>query len=81
MKLLNIIKEINLGTDTENFIKGLKCGKKATRELQARYYGTSEGVISKEVTRSELKKIFYNNDSTFIFEKCVTKLKGVFNVL
>ena len=35
----------------------------------------------KQVYRVELKKIFYNNKSTFIFEKYVTKLKVIFNVL
>ena len=28
-----------------------------------------------------LKKIFYKNETTFTFEKYVTKLKGIFNVL
>ena len=28
-----------------------------------------------------LKNIFYKNESTFMFEKYVTKLKGVLNVL
>ena len=29
----------------------------------------------------DLKKIFYKNKTTFIFEKYVIKLKGIFNVL
>ena len=35
----------------------------------------------KQVARSDLKKIFYNNETTFTFEKYVTKIKGIFNVL
>ena len=35
----------------------------------------------KKVTRTDIKKIFYKNETNFTFEKYVTKLKGVFNVL
>ena len=35
----------------------------------------------KQVSREYLKKTFYNNETTFTFEKYVTKLKGIFNVL
>ena len=35
----------------------------------------------KQVDRSDVKKIFYKNDTTFIFDKYVTKLKGVLNLL
>ena len=58
-----------------------KCGRKEMQELQARYDGTSEGARRKQVARADLKNIFYKNETTFTFEKYVTKLKGVFNVL
>ena len=35
----------------------------------------------KKIARADLKKILYKNETTFIFEKYVTKLKGVFSVL
>ena len=35
----------------------------------------------KKVPRSDLKKTFNNNETTFIFDKYVTKLQGVCNVL
>ena len=35
----------------------------------------------KKVARVDLKKIFYKNETTFTFEKYVTKLKGIFNML
>ena len=80
-KILDILKELTLRTDAETCIKGLKCGKKSMQELQAHYDGTSEESLRKQVSRSYLKKIFYNNYNTFTFEKYVTKLKGFFNVL
>ena len=80
-KVLDILKEMTLGTDAETWIKGLKCGRKAMRELQYHYDGTSEGERRKQAARADLKKTFYKNETTFTFEKYVTKLKGIFNVL
>ena len=60
-KALDILKELTIGTDEETCIRGLKCGRNSMKELQAHYYGTSEGVQRKEVARAYLKRIFYNN--------------------
>ena len=35
----------------------------------------------KQVAIADLNKIFYKNETPFTFEKYVTKLKGIFNVL
>ena len=51
------------------------------QELQAHYDDMSEDAQRKNSSRSNVKKIFYKNDTIFIFEKSVKKLKGVFNVL
>ena len=40
-KVLDILKELTLGTDSETWIKGLKCGRKAMQELQYHYDGPS----------------------------------------
>ena len=66
-KVLDIIKEMNLGTDAETWIKGLKCVRKAMQELQAHYDGTLEVVRRKQVARAYLKKIFHNNENNFTF--------------
>ena len=41
----------------------------------------SEGSQRKKVARFDLKQIFYKNETTFTFDKYITKLKGGFNVL
>ena len=41
----------------------------------------SEGAQRKQVDRDNLKKIFYNNETTFTFENYVTKLKVIFDAL
>ena len=73
-KVLDILKEPILGTGAETWIKGLKCGRKSMQELQDHYDGTSEGARRKKVARAYLNKIFYNNETTFIFENYVKKL-------
>ena len=80
-KVVDILKELTLGTDAETWIKGLKCVRKAMQELQAHYDGTSEGARRKQVARADLKKIFYKNETTFTFENYVTNLKRIFNML
>ena len=47
-KVLNILKELTLGTDEETWIKGLKCGRKSIQELKYHYDGTSEGTQRKK---------------------------------
>ena len=51
------------------------------QDIQDHNDGTSEGAWSKQVEIYDLKKIFYKNETTFTFDKYVTKLKGEFNVL
>ena len=51
------------------------------QELQAHFDGTSEGEWRKQVAIAYLRNIFYKHETTFPFEKYLTKLKGVFNVL
>ena len=80
-KFLDILKELTLGNDTETWIKVLKCSRNSMQELQAHHDGTSEGAWRKQVSRAYTKKIFYKNETTFTFEKYVTKLRGIFNVL
>ena len=79
-EVIDIIKELTLGTDAEIWIE-VKCTRKAMQELQAHYDVTPEGSRRKQFYREDLKKIFYKNETNFKFAKYVTKLKGIFNVL
>ena len=49
--------------------------------LQDHYDGPSEGTQGKQFDRSDLKKLFYKNETIFTFDKYVTEIKGIFNVL
>ena len=37
--------------------------------------------MTKKVARADLNKRSYKNETYITFEKCITKLKGIFNVL
>ena len=80
-KVLDILKQLTLGGNPKTWIKGLKCGINSMQELQDHFHSTSEGAQRKQVCRSKIKKTFYNNETNFTFEKYITKLKVVFNVL
>ena len=51
------------------------------KNTQVHYDEKYEGVLFKQVTREDLKKIFYKNDSTLKFENYITKMKVIFSVL
>ena len=80
-KVLDIIKEPTLGIDAETYIKGLEWGIKVTQDLQDNCDDTPEGARRKKVAIDDWNKIFYKNETTFTFDKYVTKCKGIFNVL
>ena len=61
--------------------KGLKYGSKLVQELQTYYNGTSEVMRCKQVTRYDIRKTFYKNETTFKLYKYITKLNGIFNVM
>ena len=71
-KVLDILKELTLVTDTETWIKGLKCGIKSIQELKEHCDGTSEGVRRKHVAISDLNKTFFKNETTLNFYKYAT---------
>ena len=80
-KVLNILKELTIGNDSERCIKGLKYARKEMQDLQAHYHGMSEGEHIKQVERVDLKKIFNKNENIYTLEKYVTKIKGIFNMV
>jgi hypothetical protein len=49
--------------------------------LQDHYDGTAEGERRMAVAKADLAKLFYRNETVFSFEKYVTKLLTIFNIL
>ena len=76
-----ILKELTNGTETEDLMKGKSCGRTAMIALQDHYDGTAESERIMAVAKEDLTKLFYRNESTFSFEKYVTKHLTIFNIL
>ena len=64
-KVLDILKKLTLVTDSETWIKGLKCDRNSMQEIQAHYDGTPEEARRKQVARADVKNTFYKNETTF----------------
>ena len=79
--VFQILKELTNGTQAEDWMKGKSCGRTAMIALQEHYDGTAEGERRMAVAKADLAKLFYRNESTFSFEKYVTKLLAIFNIL
>jgi hypothetical protein len=79
--VFQILKELTNGTQAEDWMKGKSCGRTAMIALQEHYDGTAEGERRMAVAKSDLSKLFYRNETTFSFEKYVTKLLTIFNIL
>ena len=79
--VFQILKELTNGTQAEDWMKGKSCGRTAMIALQDHYDGTAEGERRMVVAKADLGKLFYRNEATFSFEKYVTKLLAIFNIL
>ena len=60
---------------------GKLCGREVMLEFQNHYDGKSEGEHRREVAKDNLKRLFFRNETTFSFDKYVTKTKQKLNVL
>lgn len=80
-RVLLIIRSLTTGTDAENWIKGISCGRMAMRALQEHYDGNAESEKRKEAARADIKTLFYKNESSFSFEKYINRLKKSFDTL
>ena len=76
-----IMKELTNGTQVEDWMRGKSYGTIAMIALQNNYDGMAEGERRMTVTKVDLTTLFYRNESTFSFEKYVTKRLTIFNIL
>lgn len=79
--VLTLIKELCLGTESEVWIKGIKCGRQAMKALRAHYDGPDEARKRTLESKAKLKTLFYKHEYTFSFEKFITALQRHFKVL
>ena len=80
-QVLKILQELTLGTDAEDWIRDIDCGRRAMAALQDHFDGAAEGERRKQQAKAELATLFYRNESSYTFEKYATKLKNSFDIL
>ena len=79
-RVLGVLRELTIGSQADTWMKGKRCGREAMKALQAHYDGATESGRRLTVAKADLIKLFYQNESTFSFEKYVTKLLEIFNL-
>jgi hypothetical protein len=79
--VLSLLKSLTTGTDAENWIQGVTCGKSAMKALQDHYDGDAEAEKRKQAAKSDLHVLFYRHEAAFSFEKYINRMKRCFDIL
>ena len=74
-KVVAILNELTVDTDDKTWMKGKLYGIEAILALQNHYDSKSDGERRIKLAKDDLKRLFYRNETTFSFERYVTKMK------
>jgi hypothetical protein len=80
-RVLTLLHSLTMGTDAENWMHGIHCGRLAMEALQSHYEGGVEAEKWKQATKSDLQTLFYCHEAGFSFKKYINKMKKCFNML
>lgn len=80
-QVLTLLRSLTIGTDAENWMHGINCGKAAMEALQSHYDGDAEAEKRKQAAKSELQSLYYRHEVAFLFEKYINRMKRCFDVL
>jgi hypothetical protein len=80
-RVLTLLRSLTTGTDAENWMQGITCGRAAMQALQAHYDGDAEAEKRKQAAKSDLQALYYRHEAAFSFEKYINRLKKCFDVL
>jgi hypothetical protein len=70
-----------MGTDAENWMHGINCGRLTMEALQSHYDGDAEAEKFKQAAKSDLQMLFYCHEAAFSFEKYINRMKKCFDTL
>jgi hypothetical protein len=80
--VLTLLRSLTTGTDAENWMHGVNCGRRAMESLQAHYDdGDAESEKRKQAAKSDLQLLYYRHEADFPFEKYINCMKKCFDVL
>jgi hypothetical protein len=80
-RVLILLRSLTTGTDAENWMQGVTCGRIAMQALQSHYDGDAEAEKRKQAAKSDLQSLFYRHEAAFSFEKYINRLKKCFDIL
>jgi hypothetical protein len=80
-RVLVLLRSLTTGTDAENWMHGINCGRLAMEALQSHYDGDAEAEKRKQAAKSDLQTLFYRHEAAFSFEKYINRMKKCFNTL
>lgn len=80
-RVLTLLRSLTTGTDAENWMQGVTCGRIAMESLQAHYDGDAEAEKRKQAAKSDLQSLYYRHEAAFSFEKYINRMKKCFDVL
>jgi hypothetical protein len=80
-RVLTLLQSLTTGTDAENWMHGVNCGRREMDSLQAHYDGDAESEKQKQAAKSNLQSLYYRHEAAFPFEKYINRMKKCFDVL
>jgi hypothetical protein len=80
-RVLTLLRSLTTGTDAENWMHGINCGRLAMEALQSHYDGDAEAEKRKQAAKSDLQTLFYRHEAAFSFEKYINRMKKCFDTL
>jgi hypothetical protein len=80
-QVLTLLRSLTTGTNAENWMHRVNCGKLAMEALQSHYDGDAEAEKRKRAAKSDLQSLYYRHEAAFLFEKYINRMKKCFDVL
>jgi hypothetical protein len=80
-QVLTLLRSLTTGTDAENWMHGISCGRRAMEALQAHYDGDAEAEKRKQAAKSDLQSLYYRHEAAFPFERYINRMKRCFDIL
>ena len=75
VKYHKFLKSLTQGKKAWKYIENSKGGRDETKALREHYNGSSEGKLLMNITKADLKDLYFKRQEIFSFKKYVNRLK------
>ena len=76
-----LLKSLTKGTKNWNWIDKSKVGRDDTKTLREHYNGSAEGGRCMNITKADMKELYFKHQDVLPFEKYVNRLKEAYSTL